>query len=267
VLSAVDTNELAQEIQIDTGLKQLGLDLSKEEIYERYGRTPPKDDEDRLPGGPPGGPGGPSGAPMPGSLPFAEPNGVERFCMEGENAHLPGPCPADGGQGDDPELPGHLHRRLDSENPLHREPIPSWAKESNAYNPEAAPHAEGWVKMAAKLQKFRRDTVVQSTYYGPNHIALSGGPGDLQHQMRLRLFLQEALRRQIEPYREGWQVTIEEAKWLGLTYGEPGRNSLGDMLKNIAKRNKNSQHAEPVREGPAQPFRRYSERWRSYLAA
>lgn len=70
-LSAVDVNELAQEIQVDTALHALGLDLSKDEIYERYGRTPPEDDDDVLPGQAPQGP--PGGA--PGALPGPGDNG------------------------------------------------------------------------------------------------------------------------------------------------------------------------------------------------
>lgn len=50
VLDSVDVNELQQEMQVDTGLHQLGLDLSKDELYERYGRKPPEDDDDSLPG-------------------------------------------------------------------------------------------------------------------------------------------------------------------------------------------------------------------------
>lgn len=49
-LSAIDVNELVLELQIDAGLHQLGLDLDKEEIYERYGRTPPQSPANRLPG-------------------------------------------------------------------------------------------------------------------------------------------------------------------------------------------------------------------------
>lgn len=68
VLSSVDVNELAQEIQVDTALHTLGLDLSKDEVYERYGRTPPEDDDDVLPGQQAPPPGGASGG--GGSLPF-----------------------------------------------------------------------------------------------------------------------------------------------------------------------------------------------------
>lgn len=50
-LSAVDVNELLLDLQVDQGLLQSGLDLSKEELYERYGRTPPQTPEDTLKGG------------------------------------------------------------------------------------------------------------------------------------------------------------------------------------------------------------------------
>lgn len=66
-LSAVDPNDLAQEIAIDQGLHAM-VDLSKDEIYERYGRTPPEDDDDRLAASAPpaGGAGGAGGAPPGG---------------------------------------------------------------------------------------------------------------------------------------------------------------------------------------------------------
>ena len=67
-LSAVDVNELAQELQIDDRLHGWGLPLSKDEIYKRYGRTPPQDRDDTIPGAPqgPGGSGG--GGPGAGGL-------------------------------------------------------------------------------------------------------------------------------------------------------------------------------------------------------
>ncbi len=64
LLSAVDVNELVQEMAIDTGLSQLGMVLSKEDLYERFGRKPPSSPEDTLHpppprGAPPSGPEGP----------------------------------------------------------------------------------------------------------------------------------------------------------------------------------------------------------------
>ncbi len=77
-LSAVDPEELASEMQIDTGLVSIGCPPSKEEAYERYGRTPPKDDEDtpRAPGG-----GGDKGG--PGAEPGAAPPGEEHEGQDG----------------------------------------------------------------------------------------------------------------------------------------------------------------------------------------
>ncbi len=56
MLSAVEIAELTQELAIDKGLNAMGLDLSKDEFYDRYGRTPPEDDNDKLPGQPPNPP-------------------------------------------------------------------------------------------------------------------------------------------------------------------------------------------------------------------
>jgi uncharacterized protein DUF935 len=74
-LSAVDVNELVQEMTIDAGLRQLGWVHSIEELSERYGRNVPEDEEDKLK--PPPGPAG-GGALSPGGkddpLPFDDVN-------------------------------------------------------------------------------------------------------------------------------------------------------------------------------------------------
>lgn len=74
-LSAVDVNELVQEIAIDTGLKQLGWVHSIDELSERYGRNVPEDEDDKLKP-PPAGPGGaaPGGGDGGGPLPFDDMN-------------------------------------------------------------------------------------------------------------------------------------------------------------------------------------------------
>lgn len=76
VLSSVNVEELLKDLQIDGQLHAWGLDLSKDEVYERYGRKPPQGGKDTLAGqqsqgGAPGAdPGGGGGA--PGGLPFGE---------------------------------------------------------------------------------------------------------------------------------------------------------------------------------------------------
>lgn len=52
-LSAIDSGQLDADLKIDTGLHGMGFDLSKKQIAERYGRNPPIDEADRLPGAPP----------------------------------------------------------------------------------------------------------------------------------------------------------------------------------------------------------------------
>lgn len=61
MLSSIDPQEVQALIQVDTGLKGLGLKLSKEDLYERYGRKPPKDKDDDLGDEPPPGGGAPPG--------------------------------------------------------------------------------------------------------------------------------------------------------------------------------------------------------------
>ena len=50
-----------------------------------------------------------------------------------------------------------------------------------------------------------------ATYYSDTHVAVH----DTAPNQRVRLFLQEALGRGVEAYREGWLVTPQEADWLG----------------------------------------------------
>ena len=93
-MDAVDVNELAQEITVDQGLHELGLGLSKEELYERYGRTEPNGPDDTLPGAQPQAPGGSPASPGPGGgggLGFDD--AFDAFCQDGDNAGKPGPCP------------------------------------------------------------------------------------------------------------------------------------------------------------------------------
>lgn len=49
-LSSVNVSELIQELQVSQGLHDMGLDLSKEEEYDRFGRTPPESPDDIIPG-------------------------------------------------------------------------------------------------------------------------------------------------------------------------------------------------------------------------
>lgn len=68
-LGAVDDADLAPAMAVDKGLWEMGLTLSRKELYERYGRSEPNDEADAVKkpeGAPPGGPSG-------GGLPFAEP--------------------------------------------------------------------------------------------------------------------------------------------------------------------------------------------------
>ncbi len=74
-LSSVDVNELAQEMQIDTGLKALGWKFSIDELSERYGRTLPESPEDELKP-PEQGPGAPPPGGSGGALPFVDINGM-----------------------------------------------------------------------------------------------------------------------------------------------------------------------------------------------
>ncbi len=47
-LSAIDNDQLLQDLQIDLGLQKMGVPLSLEETYDKYGRKPPTSPEDKL---------------------------------------------------------------------------------------------------------------------------------------------------------------------------------------------------------------------------
>lgn len=93
-LESVDSAELRQQADLDKVLLDTGLRLSKDEAYERYERVPPKTPEDDWKKEEPGG-GAPPGLPFgEGPRAWAEfGERFERFCMEGDNAGKPGPCP------------------------------------------------------------------------------------------------------------------------------------------------------------------------------
>ena len=61
VLTAVDKAELKLDLDLYKGLSELGLELSKQEIYDRFGVTPPEEKGDILKPKQPGGAGGPGG--------------------------------------------------------------------------------------------------------------------------------------------------------------------------------------------------------------
>lgn len=64
-LGGVDDTELAASLTVDKGLlNDLKLELSREEMYERYGRSQPLDEADKLKP--------PENAAPPGGMPFAE---------------------------------------------------------------------------------------------------------------------------------------------------------------------------------------------------
>lgn len=55
---AVSVGEMLTQLKLDAGLKEIGLELSKKALYQRYSVQPPADPGDALGGAPPPGPGG-----------------------------------------------------------------------------------------------------------------------------------------------------------------------------------------------------------------
>lgn len=74
-LGGVDSGEIDRKAKLFQAAHELGLDLSKEEIYDSLALTPPATPEDTLPGQSAGGtpgPGGPDAPPGPGGAPGEE---------------------------------------------------------------------------------------------------------------------------------------------------------------------------------------------------
>jgi hypothetical protein len=99
MLGGVDDAELKESVSVDRDLHDMGLPLSKDDLYERSGRKPPDTPEDTLPGGstpgPDGGGGNGGGAGPDGAPSFDEDDGPEltEFCG-GAGSGVPGPCPS-----------------------------------------------------------------------------------------------------------------------------------------------------------------------------
>ncbi len=84
-LEAAEQEDLKLQSDIDKNLHEIGLPLSKQEFYERYNRTPPKDEDDEL-----------KKAAMPAMVPGQNPNDPN--------------APPDPDDPDDPEDPEDLSR-------------------------------------------------------------------------------------------------------------------------------------------------------------
>lgn len=92
-LSAVNPKDIISELAIDEALQRLGIDLSKEDLYDRTGRAPGRDANDNLP--PPnrqqvqGGFGGQPGDPQqqPPTMGFSE--GLDVLPIPGKAAPKP----------------------------------------------------------------------------------------------------------------------------------------------------------------------------------
>lgn len=111
-LSAVDTGELLAEADLDQKIWSMGLDLSKEEMYEKYGRTPPdpENPDDCLSnkdsqGGGSGGAGGAMGG-LAGMMGGAGGGGEEEGGEDadaGDEGEMQGQDAPQEGQGDEGE--------------------------------------------------------------------------------------------------------------------------------------------------------------------
>jgi len=108
------------------------------------------------------------------------------------------------------QVQAHEDKRLAVPKPSSISPAPSWASESRAYTEEAAQWGPEWIGTAAKHNKFPRDKAIAVWNYGPEAVAIGGG-GHL-----LGIVLSAALGREVEPFREGFQVTEHEARWMGI---------------------------------------------------
>lgn len=107
------------------------------------------------------------------------------------------------------------------------EPLPSWTEGSNAFHPECRMHRHEWVKVAARNNGLKADDILYATWYGANQVAVSGC-ADIHTIGR---FLSEALGRNVEAFREGWQVVAEEAVFLGFFSPSPMPHTVRQLTR------------------------------------
>jgi hypothetical protein len=120
-----------------------------------------------------------------------------------------------------------------------KEPPPYDVAGSHAYDAQSRPYAAEWVKTAAKNNGLRRTDAFSNVWYSNTHVAI--GPANYY---KVKLFLREALGRVLEPYREGWLVTADEAHWLGFSPGGD-RLTLGDLIVRAGRRARAEAGAPP----------------------
>lgn len=106
--------------------------------------------------------------------------------------------------------------------------VPDWARESRAYDPKYQPYAADWVRTAARNAKAGRYKFFND-YFDDDHVSIGPSNNDV------KLFLQESLGRQLDSYRGGWQVTIEESDWLGFDLNEQSV-TLPTLIKRAGQR-------------------------------
>lgn len=85
-LGGIDDGEMASSLAVDQGLQAMGLELSRKDLYKRYGRPEPLDDADAVKPPAPAGPPAPFGDVAPATLPAPIP-GIA--AAEGEAAAQP----------------------------------------------------------------------------------------------------------------------------------------------------------------------------------
>jgi hypothetical protein len=90
-VGAVTEEEVIKSLQVYELMQKLGAKISSREVYKIAGKTKPTQDDDVLTAPAPQPQQPAPGGDATGASPFSE--RVRRFCMEGENKGMPGPCP------------------------------------------------------------------------------------------------------------------------------------------------------------------------------
>jgi hypothetical protein len=90
-VGAVTEEEVIKSLQVYELMQKLGAKISSREVYKIAGKTKPTEADDVLVAPAPQPQQSAPGGDAVGASPFSE--RVRRFCMEGENKGLPGPCP------------------------------------------------------------------------------------------------------------------------------------------------------------------------------
>lgn len=216
VMGGVDDSELKESLAVDQGLNQMGLALSRDDLYERYGRKPPDTPEDTLPGAQPGQPQ--PGTPSPGASDVPEFDEAEPVVSAADRPTLPAGAtasakPANSGEvalaGADGKKAAELLRHAKQEGAATLSDI---TRRALTRLLAEGPHN---VMSAAKLFDDAETSDLADA------IAATNATAELLGRARIRLRAQQAEKARGRAFTEGYSTFAEEPTDFS-AFDEPG---------------------------------------------